>query len=90
MLYINETDIKTMGINWTEIFSQLEQAVVCLANHDYAQPIKPYLRYRDLKNRIIAMPAFVGGQFNVSEISGLPAFWIILPKIFPELIVLLS
>jgi 2,3-diaminopropionate biosynthesis protein SbnB len=74
MLYINENDIKKMGINWTEIVNQLERAVACLANNDYAQPLKPYLRYRDPKNRIIAMPAFVGGQFNVSGIKWIASF----------------
>jgi 2,3-diaminopropionate biosynthesis protein SbnB len=74
MLYINEKDLQKIGINWTEIFDQLEQAVVCLANNDYAQPLKPYLRYRDPQNRIIAMPAFVGGRFNVSGIKWIASF----------------
>jgi ornithine cyclodeaminase len=41
---------------------------------EYAQPVKPYLRYRDLKNRIIAMPAFVGGQINMSGIKWIASF----------------
>jgi 2,3-diaminopropionate biosynthesis protein SbnB len=74
VIYLNENDIKAIGINWKEILDQLEQAIVCLANKDYAQPLKPYLRYRDLKNRIIAMPAFVGGRFNVSGIKWIASF----------------
>lgn len=74
MIYINEDDIKNIGIEWNEIFNQIEQTVKCLGNNDYAQPIKPYLRYRDMKNRIIAMPAFVGGQFNISGIKWIASF----------------
>lgn len=54
--------------------SIVEEATKCLANNDFAQPIKPYLRYRDLTNRIIAMPAFVGGDINKSGIKWIASF----------------
>lgn len=43
-------------------------------NNDYAQPLKPYLRYCDLKNRIIAMPAYVGGDIEVAGIKWIASF----------------
>lgn len=74
MLYLNENDILKMGINWNKTIDSVNEAVKCYAKEDYAQPIKPYLRYRDLKNRIIAMPAFLGGDFNISGIKWIASF----------------
>ena len=53
MIYLNEENLKQIGINWNETIEVIEDAVMCLNNKDFSQPIKPYLRYRDLKNRII-------------------------------------
>ncbi len=74
MRYLNENSINQIGINWGQIVEQLENAVKCLENKEFAQPIKPYLRYRDLKNRIIAMPAFLGQDFNVAGIKWIASF----------------
>ena len=74
MIYLNEENIKQLGIRWEETINAIEATVYCLADHDFAQPIKPYLRYRDLKNRIIAMPAFVGGNINMAGIKWIASF----------------
>ena len=74
MLYICERDILAIGIDWDETVSVIEHAVRCLERGDYAQPIKPYLRYRDLTNRIIAMPAFVGGDVNAAGLKWIASF----------------
>lgn len=74
MIYLNEKNIDEIGINWNDIVITIEEATKCLANKDFAQPIKPYLRYRELKNRIIAMPAFVGGDINKSGIKWIASF----------------
>ncbi len=74
MIYLEEVDIKNIGIIWNETIQVIEDAVKCLGTNDFAQPIKPYLRYRDLKNRIIAMPAFIGGNFNVAGIKWISSF----------------
>jgi len=74
MLYLNEKHIKKIGINWNETIDVIDQSVKCLANNDFSQPIKPYLRYRDLKNRIIAMPAFVGADINMAGIKWIASF----------------
>jgi ornithine cyclodeaminase len=74
MLYINETTINEIGINWKELISEMEKALVCLKRKDIVQPIKPYLRYKNLNNRIIAMPAYVGGKFNVAGIKWIASF----------------
>lgn len=74
ILYINKECIENIGIKWENIITKIEDAVRCLDAGDYAQPVKPYLRYRDIKNRIIAMPAFVGGDFDVAGIKWIASF----------------
>jgi N-[(2S)-2-amino-2-carboxyethyl]-L-glutamate dehydrogenase len=74
MLVLDEKDILSAGINWSNTIEEIRKAVYCLENKDYAQPLKPYLRYRDMKNRIIAMPAFVGGDINMAGIKWIASF----------------
>lgn len=74
MLYLNEKNIDEIGIDWNEVITTIEDATKCLGDKDFSQPIKPYLRYRNLKNRIIAMPAFVGGKTNTAGIKWIASF----------------
>lgn len=52
----------------------VNKATTALYNKDFSQPIKPYLRYKDLTNRIIAMPAFLGGEFAIAGIKWIASF----------------
>ena len=79
MLYLNEKDLLKIGFHWNETIDNIEQAVHCLDKKDFVQPIKPYLRYRDLTNRIIALIAFVGGKINLAGIAA------VLKKAIPNL-----
>lgn len=74
MFYINQDCIENAGINWNETINVIEQAVSCILINDFAQPVKPYLRYGDIKNRIIAMPAYVGGDINMAGIKWIASF----------------
>jgi 2,3-diaminopropionate biosynthesis protein SbnB len=74
MIYINEQTINATPVKWDEVFDQIELATNTLKAGDFSQPVKPYLRYRNLKNRIIAMPAFLGGSHNVSGIKWIASF----------------
>lgn len=73
-LYLNEQHIYNIGIEWNETISSIKKATACLKTRDFAQPIKPYLRFRDLKNRIIAMPAFVGRKIEACGIKWVASF----------------
>ncbi|PSK89555.1 2,3-diaminopropionate biosynthesis protein SbnB [Taibaiella chishuiensis] len=74
MIYINEKIITETPIQWAEVFDQIELATATLHAGDFSQPVKPYLRYGNPKNRIIAMPAFLGGRHNVSGIKWIASF----------------
>jgi N-[(2S)-2-amino-2-carboxyethyl]-L-glutamate dehydrogenase len=74
MLIINEEDILNNGLNWNETIDVIEEAVINMSNGDFSQPVKPYLRFRNLKNRIIAMPAFIGGEINTAGIKWIASF----------------
>ncbi|ELR72280.1 Ornithine cyclodeaminase [Fulvivirga imtechensis AK7] len=74
MIYISDKDIKQMDLNWSENINIIEESVKCMKEDEYSQPVKPYLRYRNLKNRIIAMPAFIGGNINRSGIKWISSF----------------
>jgi ornithine cyclodeaminase len=74
MLYLCERDLHAIGIDWHDTVPVIERAVQALDRGDFAQPIKPYLRYRDPRNRIIAMPAFLGGEFNAAGLKWIASF----------------
>ncbi|HVI44820.1 MAG TPA: hypothetical protein VM802_08115 [Chitinophaga sp.] len=74
MLYLNATNINELGVNWSKLTSIIRSATEALHRNDYSQPIKPYLRYGDPKNRIIAMPAYVGGDVPLAGIKWIASF----------------
>ena len=80
MYYLNSQHLDTIGRNWKDLAKVIEKAIICLGNQEFAQPVKPYLRYKDKVNRIIAMPAFIGGDINFSGIKWIASF----PKNFQK------
>ncbi|HVI46054.1 MAG TPA: hypothetical protein VM802_14355 [Chitinophaga sp.] len=74
MLYLNADNITALGLNWDKLTDVIHGAVHVLEQEDYSQPIKPYLRYGDLKNRIIAMPAYIGGDHPMAGIKWIASF----------------
>jgi ornithine cyclodeaminase len=74
LLYLGEQDLLGLGKPWANTIDAVEAAVRCLDAGDYAQPIKPFLRYRAPENRIIAMPGFLGGGFEVAGIKWVASF----------------
>ncbi len=74
MIYLNKEDLEQIGINWEETLEVIEKSIRCLGTEDFVQPLKPYLRFKDLKNRIIAMPAYLGGDFDKAGIKWIAGF----------------
>ena len=74
MLYLNADDINAIGFDWNKLAGVISESVTALDRNDYSQPIKPYLRYGDPKNRIIAMPAYLGGNLPMAGIKWIASF----------------
>ncbi len=74
MLYLNEKDLLKIGFDWDTTINYIKKAVDGLDKKDFVQPVKPYLRYRDLTNRIIALIAFLGGEINLAGIKWIASF----------------
>lgn len=74
MLYLNDHDLRAIGLDWPGLVDSVESAVRILDSGDYAQPVKPYLRYKNPRNRIIAMPAYAGGDVNAAGIKWIASF----------------
>jgi len=74
MIYLGDKNIKKIDLNWEQNISAIAKATQCIASEDISQPIKPYLRYGNNQNRIIAMPGYVGGEINRSGIKWIASF----------------
>lgn len=74
MLYLDDNDIHKVGVDWDTLINVIKAAVTTMRDSDYAQPIKPYLRYKNAKNRIIAMPAYLGGDLPIAGIKWIASF----------------
>ena len=74
MKYLNRRDLVEIGLDWQDVVNVIYQATQLLDEKDVIQPIKPYLRYKDISNRIIAMPAYVGGDIATAGIKWIASF----------------
>lgn len=74
MIYLNSKHINESGLPWDELLNTIENAVQNLEMGDYSQPLKPYLRFKDPSNRIIAMPAYLGGDFDFAGLKWISSF----------------
>lgn len=74
MIYLHDGHIRELGIDWQRLTGIIEEVVRIMADGDCVHPLKPYLRFREPINRIIAMPAFVGGSVNMSGIKWIASF----------------
>ncbi|MDT3427542.1 ornithine cyclodeaminase [Paenibacillus forsythiae] len=74
MIYLNTNSLNEMGIDWNQTTQVINYTVSALEKGNYSQPIKPYLRFNDPVNRIIAMPAYVGGDINMAGIKWIASF----------------
>ncbi len=74
MLYLNSQHFDALGIDWERVIDAIRDASLALGRGAFSQPIKPYLRYGDPINRIIAMPAYVGAPFHTAGIKWIASF----------------
>ncbi|QJB39296.1 2,3-diaminopropionate biosynthesis protein SbnB [Chitinophaga oryzae] len=74
MLYLNAQHIMELGISWEDIQHDIVRCIRIADENDYAQPLKPYLKYGNPRNRIIAMPAYIGGDIAMAGIKWIASF----------------
>ncbi|MDF2837812.1 MAG: ornithine cyclodeaminase [Paenibacillus sp.] len=74
MLYLGEEHLRAIGESWRDWVDRIKLAVRIMDQGDYAQPLKPYLRYGDPANRIIAMPAYIGGSVGTAGLKWIASF----------------
>ncbi|EFM09256.1 ornithine cyclodeaminase/mu-crystallin [Paenibacillus curdlanolyticus YK9] len=74
MRYINEQQLQSIGADWDQLASTITEALRCMIASDYVQPLKPYLRFKHPSNRIIAMPAYIGGPFDIAGMKWIASF----------------
>lgn len=74
LLYADDKIIDKLPIEWEQLMDTIRMAVSLIHLGDYSQPLKPYLRYNNPKNRIIAMPAFLGGEISMAGIKWIASF----------------
>ncbi len=67
--YIKDKDFESVELDWDEAVHTIEEAVCCMESGDFVQPLKPYLRFGSDENRIIAMPAYIGKEFDMAGIK---------------------
>lgn len=63
-----------IGVNWQNIVVAIRKTTELWNKKEVVQPVKPYLRYNDLTNRIIAMPVHVGGEVGTAGIKWIASF----------------
>ncbi|GAA4850179.1 N-[(2S)-2-amino-2-carboxyethyl]-L-glutamate dehydrogenase SbnB [Paenibacillus vulneris] len=74
LLYLNRETIAVLGGGSSRMYVEaLEEALALHAKGDFVQPLKPYLRSSGkeghIADRIIAMPAHIGGEIPLSGIK---------------------
>lgn len=74
MIYLHDGHIRTLGIDWLRLIGIVEAVVRERDRGACVSPAKTYLRYGDARNRIIAMPAYVGGLFDLAGIKWVAGF----------------
>jgi len=74
MIFLNDGNIRELGIDWLKLTNRIESTLRIMDSTEVVQPLKPYLRFRSPANRIIAMPAFVGGDTDICGIKWIASF----------------
>lgn len=74
MIYLSDHNVRSIGRQWEGVSYCIREGIDLVYAQDFAQPVKPYLRYGNSKNRIIAMPAYAGGTVDTAGIKWIASF----------------
>ncbi len=74
MIYLHDGDIRAIGVDWQQLAGIVEDVARTRDAGDCSSPLKTYLRFGDRANRIIAMPAYVGGTTGIAGLKWIASF----------------
>lgn len=74
MIYLSEQDLCCIGYQWEAVCNAIRHGMQLVHEKDFTQPVKPYLRFGNPRNRIIAMPAYAGGNVDTAGIKWIASF----------------
>ena len=74
MLYVTKKDVEKIKLNWDETIGAIEKTTLIDEAGETSQPEHPFVDFKDPANRIIALPAYVGGEINTAGIKWIASF----------------
>ena len=74
MLYVTNKDINQIELNWDELLGTIEKTTLIDEKGGTCQPEHPFVDFPDPANRIIALPAYVGGDVDATGIKWIASF----------------
>ena len=74
MLYATQKDVEKIALNWEELLDVIERTTLIEERGETSQPEHPFVDFPDPANRIIALPAYVGGDIDTAGIKWIASF----------------
>ena len=74
MLYVTNKEAEKIKPNWDELIKTIEETTMIDEVGDSSQPEHPFVDFPNPSNRIIALPAYVGGEINTAGIKWIASF----------------
>ncbi len=74
MLYVTNKEAEKIELNWDELIKIIEKTTMIDEAGDSSQPEHPFVDFPDPSNRIIALPAYVGGEIDTAGIKWIASF----------------
>ena len=74
MLYVRNSEAEQIKKNWNELIGEIEKTTLIDEEGKTSQPEHPFVDFPDPANRIIALPAYVGGEIDTAGIKWIASF----------------
>lgn len=74
MLYVSNRETNLIKKDWNELIGEIEKTTLIDEQGMTSQPEHPFVDFPDPANRIIALPAYVGGDIDVAGIKWIASF----------------
>ena len=74
MLYVSNRETESIKRDWNELIGEIEKTTLIDEQGMTSQPEHPFVDFPDPANRIIALPAYVGGDVDTAGIKWIASF----------------